>query len=169
MNLGRRSANPITAASNGESAAMQKLLNAFEKSKRCFPSIYSITVNIDANSSNTGTSRVDAKGDFLCEYITGKMYAVDGSGNVVSAVSTGILFNVNESGNNRDLFLAPVPAESILTPGYGPTIYEKWNLRDYVFNSTATLQVSAQNLNPTYKQILEISFVGFQFIGSFRK
>lgn len=105
MNIARRSANPITAASNGESAAMQKLLNAFEKSKRCFPSVYSVNLNIGANSSQTATTRVDAKGDFLCEYITGKIYAVDGSGNVVSTVSTGVLFNVNESGNNRDLFL----------------------------------------------------------------
>lgn len=152
----------------GESAAHQKLFSAFERSKVCFPSVYSSTIIVPVNGSNRGIFQIDSKGDFLAEFLTGKIYAIDSNGAKVSSVDTGVTFNVNESGNSRDLFLSPIPAETILAPGYGSVLYEKWNLRDYQFKSNAQVTIAAANSNTSYRQVLEMSFIGYQFIGGHR-
>lgn len=157
---------PRQAISNGASAALQKLQNAAERSKVCYPAQYSLQLVVPANGTISDTFNIDAKGDFICEYITGKMYAIDGAGAKVAGIDVGITFNINDSGNNRDFFLSPAPSENILTPGYGATVYERWNLRDYQMKSTATIKVSAANTNATYRQILEVTFLGQQFFGS---
>lgn len=157
---------PALSTTNGASAAMQKLQNAAERSKVCYPSEYSLQITIPKAGSTSDTFSIDSKGDFLAEFCTGKIYAIDDNGAKVSSVDTGVTFNVNDSGNNRDFFLSPAPAENILTPGYGATIYERWNLRDYQMKATTTVKVSAANTNATYRQVLEITFLGHQFFGS---
>lgn len=152
--------------SNGASAAMQKLQNAAERAKVCYPSEYSLMLVLPKAGSISDTFSIDSKGDFLAEYVTGKMYAIDDNGAIISTVKTGITFNINDSGNNRDFFLSPAPAENLLTPGYGDAIYERWALRDYQIKSTSTVKISAANTNATYRQVLEISFIGQQFFGS---
>lgn len=153
---------------NGASNWFQRLASAQEKSKVAWESAYPLILNIPQNGTAQQSFYVSGQGDFCCEYLTGKIYAYDpANGNtIVSAITTGVTFQINESGNNRDIFQAALNAETILTPGYGSTIYEKHNMRDYVFKATSTIRVSAWNANATYPQILELCFSGHQSNGS---
>jgi hypothetical protein len=167
MNMMNQAGNAVKQIANGASAFYQKLLTAMERSKIAWPTAYNITLQIPPSGTIQGTFRIAGQGDFLLEYLVGKIFAYNPSTPTVvdTAVSTGVLFQVNESGNNRDLFDSPIPAENVLTPGYGVTIFERWNLRDYWFKGTSTIRVIAQNTNATDAQQLTLSFLGHQSIG----
>jgi hypothetical protein len=148
---------------NGQSSFYQQVQTAKERAKVCWPDAPSVTLHIPPSDSVQQTFRISGEGDFLIEYLVGSMFAYDPSTLVVvPSVITGIYFQINESGNSRDLFDSPVPAQNILTPGYGSTIYEKWNLRNYWLKATTTVRVTANNTNATYSQQLDISFLGHQ-------
>ena len=154
-------ASPLTDG-NGQSSFYQMVATAKERAKVAWPDAPSFLIQIPPLGTVSQTITISGEGDFLCEYMTGSMFAYDGSGNVQTSVIRGIYFNINESGNSRDLFDAPVPAQNILVHGYGNTIFEKWNLRNYWLKATCNLRLTANNTNATYSQQLEISFLGHQ-------
>lgn len=164
---------PINAAQsplangNGQSSFYQMVQTAKERAKIAWPDAPSFLIQIPPLTTVTQTIQISGEGDFLCEYLVGSMFAYDPNTLVAQpAIIRGIYFNINESGNSRDLFDAPVPAQNILTPGYGSTIFEKWNLRNYWLKATCNVRLTANNTNATYAQQLEISFLGHQGRGA---
>lgn len=158
----------LNALANGASNFFQKLQNAFEKTRVGWESGYQLVLKIPPGGSVQQSFYVSGQGDFIWEYLTGKLFAYDPSTLVVDpTITTGVTFQINESGNNRDIFMTGViNAECLLTPGYGATIYEKHNMRDYVLKATSTVRVTAYNTNATKSQQLELFFAGHQANGS---
>lgn len=158
----------IAALANGASNFFQKLKNSYEKTRVGWESGYQLILQIPPGGSVQQSFYVSGQGDFIWEYLTGKIFAYDPNTLVVDpTVQTGVTFQINESGNNRDVFMTGViNAECLLTPGYGATIYEKHNMRDYTLKATSTVRVTAYNTNSTKAQQLELFFAGQQANGS---
>jgi hypothetical protein len=163
--------NKLATLANGASNFFQKLQNSYEKTRVGWESGYQLVMQIAPGGSAQQSFYVSGQGDFIWEYLTGKIFAYDPNTGVVdTTVTTGVTFQINESGNNRDVFMTGViNAECLLTPGYGATIYEKHNMRDYTLKATSTVRITAYNTNSTKSQQLELFFAGHQANGSVAK
>jgi hypothetical protein len=121
-----------------------------------YPFIYTLSGEVNGQQSMPFTLLIDQGSDFLCRFITGSCYSYDArvghessfpipnSMGVTSWAGRGLSFMFTDTRSGTQLMSDMVPAEVMLTPGYGMTFVEPVPFT-YFFWRNSKLKVDVRN------------------------
>lgn len=150
------------AVRNGESLAMNELANKAGIQNRK----YRYTMPFRATLTRAGTPgdqtiislSVAGEGDFFAMKFSAKLIA--------PSVTSGLLWQVKETGYNKQLFRDFVDMSLMSSPGYGVSFYPIIDF-EQLFLSNSDIQIELRNTTAETITVLG-AWHGWQFVGSAR-
>jgi hypothetical protein len=155
-------------------AIANEVLHEREVQAMRYSFIYTLSGEVRGQQTMPYTLLIDQGSDFKCIGITGQCYSYDATvGNessfpipnavgVTSWAGRGLSFMFTDTRSGTQLMSDYVPAEVMLTPGYGMTFIKPYDFR-YFFWRNSKLKVDVRNRdNDTRVHQFNISLIGFK-------
>lgn len=142
--------------------------------------IYALNVPVQNNSTLPALLTIEEDADFMCERITGSCYGptdVNGArvvasntifplaGTTVGFADRGVMTKILDTGAGRVLTNGFVPLETILSPGYGLSLYQPYPFR-YLIKRNSKLQFDLRNRDTTVDAAAGYHFVSICLHGT---
>lgn len=145
--------------------------------------LYALNVPVANDSTLPAILTIEEDCDFLIEKVTGSAYGptdvngirqlaantdFDLAGTTAGYADRGLTVRVTDAGAGRVLTSGYVPVETILTPGYGVSMFTPFNFK-YWTRRNSKLQLDFRNRDTTaggYYHFVSIVLHGYKYVGA---